>query len=59
MTTPEIDVLKRLYVDESMTISRVAACLGVAPQTVHKRLVAAQIPCRHEPLDGAERRSRR
>jgi predicted DNA-binding protein YlxM (UPF0122 family) len=49
MTTPKIDLLRRLYVDESMTIAEVAATLGVAPQTVHNRLVAAEIPRRPSP----------
>ena len=47
--TSETDRLRRLYVDEQMTISQVAASLGVAPQTVHNRLVAAQIPRRPSP----------
>ncbi len=49
MTTPEIDLLKRLYVDEAMTISQIAARIGVAAQTVHNRLVAAEIPRRPSP----------
>ena len=47
--TPDTARLRRLYVDEQMTISQVAASLGVAPQTVHNRLVAAQIPRRPSP----------
>jgi DNA-directed RNA polymerase specialized sigma24 family protein len=47
--TPDTARLRRLYVDEQMTISQVAASLGVAPQTVHNRLVAAEIPRRPSP----------
>lgn len=47
--TSDTDRLRRLYVEEQMTISQVAASLGVAPQTVHNRLVAAQIPRRPSP----------
>jgi transposase len=47
--TSDTDRLRRLYVDEQMTISQVAALLGVAPQAVHNRLVAAQIPRRPSP----------
>jgi hypothetical protein len=49
MMTPDIDLLRRLYVDEQMTIVEVAASLGVAPQTVHNRLVAAEIARRPRP----------
>jgi transposase len=47
--TPDTDRLGRLYVDEQMTISQIAASLDVAPQTVHNRLVAAHIPRRPSP----------
>ena len=49
MISPDIDLLRRLYVEEKMTISQIATSLGVAPQTVHNRLVAAQIPRRPSP----------
>jgi predicted DNA-binding protein YlxM (UPF0122 family) len=49
MSTPETDLLRRLYVDEQLTIGEVAATLGVAAQTVHNRLVAAQIARRASP----------
>jgi transposase len=47
--TSDIDRLRRLYVDQRLTISQIAASLGVAPQTVHNRLVAAKIPRRPSP----------
>jgi transposase len=47
--TSDTERLRRLYVDEQMTISQIAASLAVAPQTVHNRLVAAKIPRRPSP----------
>jgi transposase len=47
--TTDTGQLRRRYVDEQMTISQIATSMGVAAQTVHNRLVAAQIPRRASP----------
>jgi transposase len=46
---PEAATLRRLYVDDGMTIGALAAWFGVAAHTVHNWLVAAGVPRRPSP----------
>jgi hypothetical protein len=46
---PDIETLRRLYVDERLSLATMAARLGVAGQTVHNWLVAGGVPRRASP----------
>ena len=46
---PDAASLRRLYVEEGMTVAALAARLGVVTQTAHNWLVAAGVPRRVSP----------
>jgi hypothetical protein len=48
-TTPDPAQLRRLYVDDGLTIAEVAAAVGVAHGTVHQWLIDAGIDRRASP----------
>ncbi len=41
ITRDMVDEMRRLYVDEGKSTSQIAAIYGVAPATIHRRLVKA------------------
>ena len=46
---PDVETLRRLYVDEGLSVAAIAGRLGVAAQTVHNWLVAGGVPRRPSP----------
>jgi transposase-like protein len=46
---PDVGTLRRLYVEDGLSVASIAARLGVAAQTVHNWLVAAGVPRRPSP----------
>ena len=46
---PDVGTLRRLYVDEGLSLGAVAGRLGVTAQTVHNWLVAGGVPRRPSP----------
>ena len=46
---PDVEMLRRLYVDEGLSVAAMAGRLGVAAQTVHNWLVAGGVPRRRSP----------
>ena len=49
MVSPDIETLRRLYVDEGLSLAAIAGRVGVAAQTVHNWLVAGGVPRRPSP----------
>jgi transposase len=47
--SPDVETLRRLYVDEGLSLAAMAGRLGVAAQTVHNWLVAGGVPRRPSP----------
>jgi len=47
--SPDVGTLRRLYVDEGLSLAAMAARLGVVAQTVHNWLVAGGVPRRPSP----------
>ena len=47
--SPDVGTLRRLYVDEGLSLAATAARLGVVAQTVHNWLVAGGVPRRPSP----------
>src|ERR687897_253894 len=47
--SPDVGTLRRLYVDEGLSLSATAVRLGVVAQTVHNWLVAGGVPRRPSP----------
>jgi transposase-like protein len=45
----DVETLRRLYVDEGLSLAAMAGRLGVAAQTVHNWLVAGGVPRRPSP----------
>ncbi|MCA1706986.1 MAG: hypothetical protein LC808_28465, partial [Actinobacteria bacterium] len=46
---PDAASLRRLYVEEGMTVAALAARVGVVTQTAHNWLVAGDVPRRASP----------
>jgi transposase-like protein len=46
---PDVGTLRRLYVEDGLSVASIAARLGVAAQTVHAWLVAGGVPRRPSP----------
>jgi transposase-like protein len=47
--SPDVGTLRRLYVDDGLSLAAMAVRLGVAAQTVHNWLVAGGVPRRPSP----------
>lgn len=50
----DCDELRRLYVDERMTSTQIAAHLGIPRPTIISRMAACAIPARQRPLTAEE-----